>query len=185
MMALSNRGRIGDRIVQPGRLDNSPQCATRNADTIASLSQFRPIDFSGRCVNTIDAAIARTSTKYARPEIARIGRPNSAILTPMLRMRVKKSGRTTQLTNGYISAINATVRVNYGSAGVACFRGQTIIRPIGRGPFSAPGDSGSLIVESGVCRRPVGLLFAGSNVVTIANPIADVLRYFRARIWGW
>ena len=63
--------------------------------------------------------------------------------------------------------------MGYGS-GVARFVGQIMIEP---GPFSAPGDSGSLIVvrngpDSG---KPVGLLFAGSSFFTFANPIDAVL----------
>jgi hypothetical protein len=47
------------------------------------------------------------------------------------------------------------------------------------GTFSAGGDSGSLVVEdvgeSGGSPRPVGLLFAGSDAGTLANPIDRVL----------
>ncbi|HZU36746.1 MAG TPA: hypothetical protein VFA18_12585 [Gemmataceae bacterium] len=44
-----------------------------------------------------------------------------------------------------------------------------------QGPFSMPGDSGSLIVTAAT-KQPVGLLFAGSsdNSITFANPIAAV-----------
>ena len=40
--------------------------------------------------------------------------------------------------------------------------------------FSAEGDSGSLIVDSGTA-EPVALLFAGDAVSTVANPISDDL----------
>jgi len=33
-------------------------------------------------------------------------------------------------------------------------------------------------------RRPVGLLFAGSSSITVANPIAPVLKRFGATILG-
>ena len=56
---------------------------------------------------------------------------------------------------------------------VARFTGQIMIEP---GSFSAAGDSGSLIVEDCTPHpRPVGLLFAGADSNTIANPIGDVL----------
>ena len=40
--------------------------------------------------------------------------------------------------------------------------------------MSEPGDSGSLILEKAT-NKAVGLLFAGSNQVTIANRIQDVM----------
>ena len=49
----------------------------------------------------------------------------------------------------------------------AHFVGQFSIAP---GPFSAPGDSGSLVVAQGT-NQPVGLLFAGGDGLTIAKPI--------------
>ena len=78
--------------------------------------------------------------------------------------------------------INATINVNYGEdSGVARFVNQIIIRP---GRFSAGGDSGSLIVVNGDGddRKPVGLLFAGSPSITVANPIGPVLTRFGVTI---
>ncbi len=73
------------------------------------------------------------------------------------------------------------------STGVARFVGQIIIEP---GDFSAGGDSGSLIVVDGKGpskaddRKPVGLLFAGSAFITVANPIGPVLSRFGVTIDG-
>ena len=94
-------------------------------------------------------------------------------------MAVQKYGRTTGPTTGEITGLNATVKVRYDS-GVARFVGQIIIGP---GTFSGPGDSGSLIVtdypdDDTKDKKPVGLLFAGSSYVTIANPIVLVLSRF-------
>ena len=64
---------------------------------------------------------------------------------------------------------------------------QIIISP---GSFSAGGDSGSLIVidgkgrTKGDDRKTVGLLFAGNNLFTIANPIFEVLDKFSVTIDG-
>jgi hypothetical protein len=58
---------------------------------------------------------------------------------------------------------------------------------ISDGTFSNPGDSGSLVVTKGnllADRRPVGLLFAGSNMNTIANPIDFVLDRFGVTVDG-
>jgi hypothetical protein len=51
------------------------------------------------------------------------------------------------------------------------------------GTFSAPGDSGSLMVtQSG--NQPVALLFAGDGTLTIGNPIIPVLQRFNVTIDG-
>ncbi|MGH0883448.1 hypothetical protein [Bacillus paranthracis] len=81
--------------------------------------------------------------------------------------RIMKVGRTTNHTHGVITAVNATVDVNYGSGRVARFRDQIITTNLSSG-----GDSGSLIMTNdGVA---IGLLFAGSSSVTIANHIEHI-----------
>ena len=110
------------------------------------------------------------------------GIPNSETTSADLGMAVQKYGRTTGLTAGAITGINATVRVRY-SSGSARFVGQIIIGP---GGFSAGGDSGSLVViQNGKnARKPVGLLFAGSTSFTVANPIDPVLTRFGVTVDG-
>jgi hypothetical protein len=102
------------------------------------------------------------------------GKISAAPLPCRLNLLVKKCGRTTQFTRGRITDCNATVRVNYGTAGAALFQNQIIIQSVTPNPFSLGGDSGSLITTD-VGNRPVGLLFAGSPTHTIANPISAVL----------
>jgi hypothetical protein len=86
-----------------------------------------------------------------------------------LGMEVIKSGRTTGLTNGTITILEASIRVNYGLDRAAVFEGQIVSTPMSQG-----GDSGSLIVTR-QGHRAVGLLFAGSGQATIFNPIQAVL----------
>ena len=91
---------------------------------------------------------------------------------PMLGMRVRKFGRTTEYTEGNITLMNATVNVAYSTqAGqkTARFVGQVITESMSQG-----GDSGSLIVDA-TETKAVGLLFAGSNLATIFTPINVVL----------
>ena len=98
-------------------------------------------------------------------------------------MEVQKYGRTTGYTKGRITGLNATIDVGY-AAGTARFEDQIVISGNG---FSAGGDSGSLIVSDGFLladRRPVGLLFAGTAVSTLANPIDVVLDRFGVTIDG-
>jgi hypothetical protein len=101
-------------------------------------------------------------------EIYGEGTVNSVIKTPEIGLLVKKVGRTTGLTIGRIISLNTTVLVSY-SHGLARFVGQIITSHM-----SDPGDSGSLVVNYSD-NKPVGLLFAGSDIVTVLNPIADVI----------
>ena len=75
-----------------------------------------------------------------------------------------------------------SVNVNYGSGRIALFRNQIAILSVNNTPFSAGGDSGSLIWQWGAGLRPVGLLFAGGGGTTFANPIASVLAALNIRL---
>ena len=178
--ADENKASLGDNVLQPGTYDGG----TDPADAIGTLSGFKSLNFSGGD-NVIDAAIALSSTGNLASSTPSdgYGRPKSATTQATINQRVMKYGRTTGLTKGKVYAINATVNVGY-DQGVARFVGQIVIIP---GTFSSGGDSGSLIVsdERGTnSRKPVGLLFAGSSTVTIANPIDAVLNNFGVTIDG-
>jgi hypothetical protein len=188
--ANENAASIGDAVIQPGTFDNG----SSPADDIGTLFGFEEIffipenPFDPIITNTIDAAIASTTTSLlgnATPSNG-YGMPKSTTIEAAVNQKVKKYGRTTELTTGQISAINATVDVVY-DTGVARFINQIVITP---GSFSAGGDSGSLIVAVGKGRnkdddrKPVGLLFAGSDLYTIANPIDAVLDRFGVTIDG-
>ena len=192
--ADENLASIGDAAIQPGTYDGG----SSPADDIGTLFDFEPIIFSTSANNVIDAAIASSTT-------ARLGRatpsdgygtPQSAHVSAAVGMKVRKYGRTTGQTEAEITAINATVNVGY-SSGTARFVDQVVIGSAG---FSDGGDSGSLIVlvdetRSGKGRnktivegpdhlKPVGLLYAGSSVATIANPIEPVLDRFGVTVDG-
>ena len=119
--------------------------------------------------NVVDAAVARPiRDELVLNEILNIGEI-SATAPAQLGMQVRKAGRTTGLTTGTISILQATVTVDYGSGRTARFEGQIITSPMSSG-----GDSGSLLVDAH-SPRAVGLLFAGSEKTTIHNPIQSVL----------
>lgn len=169
--ANENLASIGDNVLQPGPFDGG----VNPDDGIGTLADFEPIVFSLQANNRIDAAIARvtTATLGTATPADGYGAPKSQTMPASVGLTVMKYGRTTGLTKGRVDAINAIVNIGYDS-GVARFVNQIIIKP---GTFSAGGDSGSLVVvqKGSNARRPVGLLFAGSTVVTIANPIDLVL----------
>ena len=181
--ADENNASIDDNVLQPGAYDGG----TDPDDAIGTLADFETIEFDGSD-NVIDAAIALSTTDLlgnATPSDG-YGTPKTETFAASIGLKVKKYGRTTSLTKGRVSAINATVDVSYDS-GVARFVNQIIIEP---GGFSAGGDSGSLIVIDGIGRnkkddrKPVGLLFAGSSFITVANPVEAVLDNFGVTIDG-
>jgi hypothetical protein len=169
--ALENNAPIGSNVLQPGRYDTG--CATDPANVIGTLSKYVPISFSGN--NTVDAAIAATTTSQVGNSTPAdgYGTPTSATTTASVNLAVKKYGRTTGLTSGTITAVNATVDVGY-TAGTAHFVNQIIVES--NKPFIKAGDSGSLLVTSSG-NHPVGLLFAGtqSGKLAVGNNIGAVL----------
>jgi hypothetical protein len=171
VLAAKNKGKKGDAIVQPGIIDggNDPR------DKIAELSNFVSLNFNGG-ENFVDAAVARpTDSNVVSPEILDIGRVRSVACNVPRFTPVQKSGRTTGHTSGSVAGVNATVRVNYREAGIALFRGVYVITspPFTPTPFSAGGDSGSLIVTDS--NNPVALLFGGSELQTDVIPICRVM----------
>ena len=172
--ALENRAPIPSEVLQPGLVDTG--CVVNGNNVIGTLSNFVPIDFTGG-PNRVDAAIAISSTSLlgnATPS-GGYGIPNSSTLPATLGQAVQKYGRTTSLTHGTITGINATVTVNYGASGNATFVDQIIVSS--PTSFIQAGDSGSLLVTDDADANPVGLLFAGSasGTLAIANHIGDVL----------
>lgn len=197
VLANSNNAQAGDPAYQPGPFDGGTA-----ADQIATLADFQTITFTSTASNTMDAAVALSSIDVldnAVPADDGYGMPNSTIYgdvdgdglfddrNALLGLPVQKYGRTTKLTRGQITGINATVSVCYAVSGFDCIKAarfvdQLIIEP---GSFSGGGDSGSLIVTDDGNLNPVALLFAGSSTVTIANRIDLVLNRFGVTIDGF
>jgi hypothetical protein len=175
VLADNNEGKVGDPILQPGPFDGGKNTPSYR---IAQLSAFVPIHFDGR-PNQLDAAIAETDADQVQPVLCSIGQVEGigAFRQGLL---VQKHGRTTGRTQGLIVGVHETLWVDYDGK-TARFDRQLSIAG-GRTPFSDGGDSGSLIVD--LQRRAIGLLFAGSDTETYANPIRPVLRAFKVRLFG-
>jgi hypothetical protein len=200
-----NSAGIGDYVIQPGTydggIDPSPP-DDNHIDVIGWLYDYETIDFSVFGSNTIDAAIARTTTDWvgnATPTEG-YGTPNSIIWgdsdgngyfdnkNNLILQYVQKYGRTTHLTHGQVKEINVTSMVCYANcsnpilAEYVWFDDQISIESVSANSFSLGGDSGSLIVTDDENKNPVGLLFAGSDTTTLANRIDLVLNRFNVSI---
>lgn len=184
---ISGSSEVGDTVTQPGLYD----VPTHLYDSSLSLGQvtaYKPINGSIIATNDIDAAIAltdRNTLGTSTPtSLGGYGVPNKTPTAAALNMTVQKFGRTTRLTRGTITGINATMAVGYADNWYALFSGQIIVET--PGAFVLPGDSGSLVVTDDANANPVGLLFAGNadGTMAIVNPINKVLAYFQVTIDG-
>jgi hypothetical protein len=142
--------------------------------------------------SNVDASIAKIVSGMVRTDgsILEIGTISSSTVAASINQPVKKSGRTTGLSQSKVTGLNATVSVAYDNecagseAFTKIFTGQIIISNRGS-KFLAAGDSGSLMVENITTNpRAIGLLFAGSNAVAVANPINEVLMFLGATMVG-
>lgn len=168
VLANANAGRVGDPVLQPGRYDGGT-----DDDVIGRLLRFVPIRFDGE-PNQVDAAIAEVDFQNLDREIFWIGHVRG-VKSATVGMLVQKTGRTTHYTTGEVTGLDATVQVNYGAGRTATLEKQIILSRM-----SEPGDSGSLICD--MEGYAVGLLFAGSPEVTIANDIQEVQRQLKIRV---
>lgn len=205
VLANSNEANIGDPILQPGPADGGRAPQDRIADlerfvpiqmdngnggddptcgiaqfTTSLLNTFAQITGSAHRIqakristaaspNLVDAAVAKpTDDSVITDEIIDIGKVNT-VAEAELNMEVTKSGRTTGTTEGQITTLNAIIQVGYGGNLVATFEDQILTTDM-----SEPGDSGSLLVSK-ADKAAVGLLFAGSDTVTVHSPIQFVM----------
>lgn len=180
VLANSNDAHLGDPILQPGPYDGG----TNPADKIASLSRFIPIQFAPQVPlaqqnNIVDAAIAEGRFEeldrsiYWNGDVRGWYRKNDVKIGTV----VKKTGRTTNITFGRILVVGATIDVGYGGNRVARFKDQIITTNMAAG-----GDSGSLVLDADD-NKAIGLLFAGSPVVTIMNQFENVRSLLRVELW--
>ena len=176
---------LGDDITQPGYIDNN--CSTVGVNFVADVSSLSTL-YPPTSTPNVDCAIAQVRSGMVRTDgaILEIGTLSATTLVAYVGLPVKKSGRTTGLTRGTVSGINATVNVSYstecgGTTFTKTFTGQVLVS----GRFIKAGDSGSLMVEDVLVNpRAVGLLFAGGGATAVANPINDVLTHLGATMVG-
>jgi hypothetical protein len=209
VLARSDHASVGDAIVQPGLIDNncSPLGDGGGVAPVAQLTGWLPL--SSKQTNA-DAAIAQVTSRVvdsggrilemgakqadgtlgaAAPGISSTGGRGEAAA---LDLKVAKSGRTTGLTCGGVSALDLDVTVDYylDCAETRPYLTKTFTHQIGvsGNQFSDAGDSGALVVDAGNA-EPVGLYFAGGTDVSgvsqgVANPAADVLSELGAQAGG-
>ncbi len=157
VLAKCNSGAIGDSLIEAS-----------SGRAFGKLHRFVALK-PPPSVNEVDAAVGLIYTGI--PLQWRPKKPRQSGL-PRRGMRVYKLGAKTGYTEGVITAVSASVQVNYRSSGVFNFR--RCLRIVGTdGPFALPGDSGSFVVSD--AGTLVGLVFAGEN--TGAYSLASSFKY--------
>ena len=175
----------GDPITQPGLIDVS--CNAASAQNVATLVKTSSLPNSNVDCSSATIISGMVNTNGS---ILEIGTISASTIAASVNQAVKKSGRTTGLTRSKVSGLNATISVTYenecagGTAFTKTFTGQILVTNT-RSRFLGSGDSGSLMVQD-VTTNPkaVGLLFAGSSSIAVANPINSVLSFFGATMVG-
>jgi hypothetical protein len=202
VLARRDTAAVGDPIVQPGLIDAglTPQtkCDKTQATTVATLSQFVNLETEDQAASSanIDAAIAQVLPGLvdATGNILYLGAAADSNGVPLpgapnagsgviasISLPVAKSGRTTGLTCSTVLAVNTNTSVEYhkscdntGTTFTVNYDNQV---DVAGGGFGAEGDSGSLIVSQSTA-DPVALLYAGSDMDTVGNPVGQVLNFF-------
>lgn len=177
VLAWENKAKYGDPIYQPGPMDAAASTITftnwnqpvSNLPYYGTLKKFLGLNRSN---NLHDSAIAKVHQTYIDSNLINynypeLEKPLAGISQAAMGMNVMKCGRTTGLTRGKVIALHGSFTIGY-DFGPARFNDCIVLSGM-----SAGGDSGSIILDENM--NAIGLLFAGSGKVTLANPIQYVL----------
>ena len=214
VLAKSDHASVGDAIVQPGLIDNNctpfgdagpaavSSVAGGAAHRLASAQLKADQRRRGHCSSDLarrgpqrqHSGTGRTGRQTAHwpPRLPASARPADGARPAGSNMKVAKSGRTTGLTCGGISAVDLDVKVDYylDCAETRPYLTKTFTHQlaISGNQFSDAGDSGALVVDAANA-EPVGLYFAGGTDVSgvsqgVANPAANVLNELATQLGG-
>ena len=155
VLALSGKGKIGDKVVYPGPDDGGKL----PADLVATLSAFVPFQVGGDFVNRVDAALAEIVEKRLDDLDFSIldAKKTLATIAPARGMTVAKRGRTTGDTESTVEDVNFRAIIEYDDVGKVGFLDQAFCRR-----YTGPGDSGAIVVDK-KSGKIVGLHFAGAS----------------------
>jgi hypothetical protein len=165
VMCIDSGWHVGDAMCQPSRLDGGT-CAQQ---TVGRLSRAR---LGGQ----VDCAIATHDSRLVGGEILEIGQV-MGISSVSLGLRVRKRGRTTRLTYGFVDGVGLTTVIDYGDGlGHVTLTNQIhiAVNSTKSVQWADHGDSGSVVVDD--ASRIIGLHYGGSadGKTGVANPVQSV-----------
>ena len=170
VLALMDEGKIGDDIYQPSLGDN-----------IATLESFVHTALPP-AVNTVDCALAAPKKeedivpgiiidKDYEPYIIPEG-----VMDAYAGQRVKKCGARSGYTTGSVISVGSIMDLAHHKGN---YRFEDIIL---LSKMVSPGDSGSLLMDEN-SNKAVGLIFAGSDVISVACKIQNVLAELKCELY--
>lgn len=169
VFALCNSMPKGTEVIQPGAVDSG----TPPNDLIGHLAGYVPYT---KGTNIVDMALAEpVSLDVFENTIADIG-GYIGVNDAVEGMACQKFGRTTSHTYGTVISTDADVQVDAEPfwEGLLTFADQILIESADPDlPFSAAGDSGSIVLDMN--NNLIGLLFAGTSTITVINKIHNVI----------
>jgi hypothetical protein len=153
---------LGTSILQPGPYDRGKY----PRDRIGRLEDYVYIKFMNENANNFaDAAIGALDSPDLGLVRQVLGDGGNYAISGCTEVEtgdsIRKSGRTTGVTIGYVYDTQAMVQVFYTENKWALFKDQILVMDPN---FVRPGDSGSLVDKDGAF---AGLVFAGSELITV------------------
>lgn len=161
-----NRASINDLIYQPGPADS------RSLNPIGRLKNYLRLNNAD---NPHDSGIVAIDPELFRQNMINdmypgVRLPLKGFRDASINMPVQKFGRTTGHTTGTVLGLNGRFKITF-DMGVLEFVNCIVTSAMSKG-----GDSGSIIMDMDM--HAIGLLFAGSDRVTLANPIQPIVDYY-------
>ena len=189
VLADTNNGRPGDRILQPGTYDGGRPGPGPDGDAVAFLSRsvklkqeslllrFLPFlrAWGLSAENFVDGAIAEPKDGIVNQAILTCSVYPRSVADAKPQVIAKKVGRTTENTAGECLYIGAALDVQY-DQDVFRFHDLDLF-----GPMSQGGDSGSAMLSED-SQTLYGFLFAGSADITAAIPQRHFMAALNVRL---
>ena len=172
VLCVDSNWKPGDQVVQPSRPDGG-SCPSDVVGEIVKGAFPGQGSYTG---SSVDAAVTSILQRDVSHKCLGLG-DFAKVTSPTIGTKVKKMGRTTDLTYGTITGIKGTVVGNFGSLGKAVtLHNQITIDPSTKKnqQFCKGGDSGSVVVDDNM--GVIGLLCAEDSKTGsgIANNFSDV-----------
>ncbi len=155
-------------VMQPAPLDGGQMPADKIGDSVRALPQGATIPAANRV-----ALVGLEAGINLRTVIPEIG-PVRGVREPEFRMRVRKLGRTTGLTEGLITAVNQQISMRVEDESIR------LTGAVRTSLAAAGGDGGALVVdEEGYA---VGVIVAVSNKTAVLAPLSKVLTAYGVKL---
>src|SRR5580704_585710 len=193
VLGLSDGATVGQEVTQPGVIETG--CSLTGTSNVATVANIISLQTQPIPAFPVDVTTAQITTGKVDPtgSILELGALNNANIpqpappaagsgiTTAVGKLLAKSGRTTGLTCSNVDATDVSMLVVQYESGCSTtpfnvtYNDEITVANMSNGQsFIGDGDSGSLAVDEATA-QPVALMFAGSDIDAVGNPVADVL----------